>query len=119
MAIYEYLCPVCGVFEVFQRMSEAPLTKCPKCSISGRDEAVQRLISAPAFHLKGNGWYKTDYSSTSNGSASNGESSNKKTSEGVSKDLDATATKKDHVKNDLPSPSSTAESDDKSTSNTS
>ena len=73
MAIYEYLCPVCGTFEVFQKMSEAPLSVCPECAKKGTTSKVERQISAPAFHLKGGGWYKTDYASSSNGSSgSNG-----------------------------------------------
>jgi len=76
MAIYEYSCPNCGHFEVFQRMSEAPLTNCPECEKRGVLVQVKRLISAPAFHLKGSGWYKTDYASSSSSSStsSNGNS---------------------------------------------
>lgn len=57
MPIYEYECPKCGVFEVEQRISESALKVCPQC-----DAQVERIISASAFHLKGGGWYKSDYS---------------------------------------------------------
>lgn len=56
MPLYEYQCPSCGTFEVIQKFSDAALTQCPKCT-----SAVEKLISASAFHLKGAGWYITDY----------------------------------------------------------
>ena len=56
MPIYEYACKKCGEFEVTQRITEDPLKKCPSC---GRK--VTKLISQSAFHLKGSGWYATDY----------------------------------------------------------
>jgi putative FmdB family regulatory protein len=57
MPIYEYRCSKCGnVFEVLQKFSDSPLKKHEKCG--GK---VERLISASGFHLKGGGWYVTDY----------------------------------------------------------
>jgi len=56
MPIYEYNCQQCGTFEITQRISEAPLKKCPTCGAP-----VSKLISLSAFHLKGSGWYITDY----------------------------------------------------------
>lgn len=58
MPTYEYECTVCGYkFEMFQKISDKPITACPKCN--GR---VKRLISNNgSFILKGNGWYVTDY----------------------------------------------------------
>jgi putative FmdB family regulatory protein len=64
MPIYEYECTNCGkVHEVWQQMSDKPLKKCGECS--GK---LQKLISRSAFHLKGSGWYATDYSSKSTAS---------------------------------------------------
>jgi putative FmdB family regulatory protein len=58
MPIYEYQCGACGhVFDSLQKISEAPLTKCPDCGA----EALKKLVSAPAFRLKGSGWYETDF----------------------------------------------------------
>lgn len=58
MPIYEYQCGACGhQFDKLQKFSDAPLTQCPEC---GKD-TLEKLISAAAFHLKGSGWYKTDY----------------------------------------------------------
>jgi putative FmdB family regulatory protein len=57
MPLYEYECDVCGHrFELIQKFSDAPVEKCPKCG-----GTVHKLQSAPAFHLKGTGWYATDY----------------------------------------------------------
>jgi len=57
MPLYEYECDTCGHrFETIQRFSDPPLDRCPKCG-----GAVRKLQSAPAFHLKGSGWYITDY----------------------------------------------------------
>lgn len=58
MPIYEYECGSCGKErEVIQGMSEGPIRKCPAC---GRLK-LRRKISRSAFHLKGEGWYVTDY----------------------------------------------------------
>ena len=74
MPIYEYECPTCGRFEVMQKISDPALSSCPTCQGAGRNNAVQRLVSASAFHLKGSGWYKTDYSAK-NGAAKESTSS--------------------------------------------
>ena len=58
MPIYEYQCAACGhQFETLQKFSDTPFSKCPDC---GKD-ALSKLISAPAFRLKGSGWYETDF----------------------------------------------------------
>jgi putative FmdB family regulatory protein len=60
MPIYEYVCGVCGhEMEVLQKISDAPLRKCPECGKS----SLRKLISAPSFRLKGGGWYETDFKS--------------------------------------------------------
>ena len=56
MPIYEYRCRKCGEFEVTQRITDSALTRCPTCR--GK---VTKLISNTSFHLKGSGWYVTDY----------------------------------------------------------
>jgi putative FmdB family regulatory protein len=65
MPLYEYECQNCGRFEALQSFSEKPLKWCPTCSDKGTKVGVQRVVSAPAFHLKGSGWYKTDYAAPS------------------------------------------------------
>jgi putative FmdB family regulatory protein len=67
MPIYEYQCPECGRFEMLQKISDAPLAECPACLSAGRHSTVKRLVSLSAFHLKGSGWYKTDYSANNSG----------------------------------------------------
>lgn len=58
MPIYEYQCQSCGhQMEAIQSFSDAPLTKCPAC----HHKKLKKLISAPSFHLKGTGWYATDF----------------------------------------------------------
>jgi putative FmdB family regulatory protein len=57
MPVYEYECQKCNqVTEAMQKFSDAPLTQCPHCT--GK---LRKLISQSAFHLKGSGWYVTDY----------------------------------------------------------
>ena len=75
MPIYEYECPACGRFEIIQKFSDKVLKKCPQCREKGEDNPVTKAVSAAAFHLKGSGWYKTDYSSSKNASSSNEGSS--------------------------------------------
>jgi len=52
MPIYEYRCEECGDFEEMQRITDPPLSRCPKCR-----RKVRRLISNTSFQLKGSGWY--------------------------------------------------------------
>jgi putative FmdB family regulatory protein len=60
MPFYEYECPHCGYRdEVLQKISDAPLKKCPSCGKNG----LRKLMSAPVFRLKGSGWYETDFKS--------------------------------------------------------
>jgi putative FmdB family regulatory protein len=58
MPFYEYQCKNCGhELEAMQKVSDAPLKKCPHCGKS----QLTRLMSAPVFRLKGGGWYETDF----------------------------------------------------------
>ena len=58
MPIYEYECRGCGEHHEFiQKFSESPKRKCPSCG----KLRLRKLISAAAFHLKGDGWYVTDF----------------------------------------------------------
>jgi putative FmdB family regulatory protein len=60
MPFYEYQCSACEhPTEVLQKISDAPLKKCPECG----KQTLKRLISAPVFRLKGGGWYETDFKS--------------------------------------------------------
>ena len=58
MPIYEYRCAECGhELEKLQKISDAPLLDCPACG----KPALQKLVSAAGFRLKGAGWYETDF----------------------------------------------------------
>jgi putative FmdB family regulatory protein len=60
MPFYEYQCDNCGhSLEAMQKVSEAPLKKCPHCGKA----RLKKLMSAPVFRLKGGGWYETDFKS--------------------------------------------------------
>ncbi|MGA7878717.1 MAG: zinc ribbon domain-containing protein [Desulfoferrobacter sp.] len=57
MPIYEYECTKCGkVTEAMQRFSDPPLVECCECH-----GGLRKLVSMSTFHLKGSGWYTTDY----------------------------------------------------------
>jgi len=94
MPIYEYRCLDCGhQFELMQKFSDPPAETCTSCS-----GAVQKLISRSAFHLKGSGWYATDYGR--NGGAkdkeagkNDSESSETKSSETKSSETKSSETK--------------------------
>ena len=97
MPIYEYKCEKCGtVFEKRQRFSDAVLTTHPECG-----GPVHRLLSAPAFQLKGTGWYATDYAKgattsppaqTNNGDSAKSESSSKSDSAAKTESTPASST---------------------------
>ncbi len=60
MPFYEYECQACKFYtEVMQKISDAPLVKCPSCG----KRRLKKLVSAPVFRLKGGGWYETDFKS--------------------------------------------------------
>lgn len=60
MPTYEYECRKCGhAFEKFQRISDTPAKRCPKCR-----GTVRRVLGSGAGLLfKGSGFYITDYRS--------------------------------------------------------
>jgi putative FmdB family regulatory protein len=90
MPFYEYECSNCKFYtEVMQKITDAPLTKCPSCS----KKALKKLVSAPNFRLKGGGWYETDFK---------GDKENKRNLAGAEKDDSSSKTET--------SASSTAES---------
>ena len=58
MPLYEYECQACGHrFELIQRFADPPAETCASCG----GGPVLKLLSAPAVHFKGTGWYVTDY----------------------------------------------------------
>ena len=63
MPVYGYRCTNGHQFEVQQRITEPPLTKCPECGAP-----VTRVFYPVGIIFKGGGFYKTD----SRGSSSDG-----------------------------------------------
>jgi putative FmdB family regulatory protein len=58
MPIYAYKCESCGhAKDVLQKMSDPLLTVCPECG----ESAFKKQLTSAGFHLKGSGWYVTDF----------------------------------------------------------
>ena len=83
MPIYEYECTKCGnIEEALQRFSDKPLSRCRHCK--GK---LTKLVSQSTFHLKGSGWYTTDYADKPKKSAKpSKEDTQSKSSESKSSD---------------------------------
>lgn len=74
MPLYEYECSACGQrFELIQRFADLPAETCVACGKG----PVHKLLSAPAVHFKGTGWYVTDYAKKGAGAAGKAESGGK------------------------------------------
>jgi putative FmdB family regulatory protein len=80
MPIYEYRCPNGHTFEVFQSMSEDPVTACHECGAP-----VERVFHPVAVHFKGSGFYTTDYARKGAGKAAGDGGSKSDSSESSSK----------------------------------
>src|SRR2546429_9708224 len=73
MPLYEYRCDACGRrFEKIQKFSDAPLETCELCGKG----PVRKLMSSPAIHFKGSGWFITDHAKKDSSTAAEGASSN-------------------------------------------
>ncbi len=82
MPIYEYRCKNCGAeVEMWQKISDKPAKTCPEC---GR-RTLERLISASSFHLKGSGWYVTDYGKSGKAGTKRSSKESSDSSSGTSK----------------------------------
>lgn len=74
MPLYQYQCTTCGkIFELIQRFSDAPLMVHEECG--GR---LEKLVSAPALHFKGSGWYVNDYAKAAPKQATDGNTAEAK-----------------------------------------
>ena len=106
MPIYEYECRKCKAHtEAFQKVTDKPLTKCPKCG--GR---LDKRISAPAIQFKGSGWYVTDYAGKATKSDSE-TSSETKASKSEKTDKKSTKESSPAKKSDKPSATKASSSD--------
>ena len=75
MPIYEYECTKYGkTTEAIQRFSDPPLSSCSHCS-----GELHKLISMSTFHLKGSGWYVTDYAGKNQSTGANKTTESTKT----------------------------------------
>ena len=59
MPTYDYRCPNGHQFEVFQRMSDDPISECAECGA----RAERQISGGAGFLFKGEGFYITDYRS--------------------------------------------------------
>lgn len=87
MPIYPYVCTACGhEFDSLQKISDDPLKDCPECG----EPTLRKRLTAPSFHLKGTGWYETDFKNSGKKQQSdgNGKDSDAKKGEGKDKGPD-------------------------------
>lgn len=96
MPLYEYRCSKCEKkIEVIRKFSDPPLTEHEGCG-----GTLEQLLSAPAFQLKGTGWYVTDYAkagakpSSDSGGKPGGDSKDSEAKAATSKDGEAKAREK-------------------------
>jgi putative FmdB family regulatory protein len=97
MPIYEYRCRNGHLFEVFQSISDDPVTACEECGAP-----VERVFHPVAVHFKGSGFYTTDYAR---------KGSSKAASDGASKG-DGGESKGSEPKSDSGEPAKAASSSD-------
>ena len=90
MPIYEYKCPQGHVFELFQRMGEAPPAGCEVCG----DGPVERVLYPVAVHFKGSGFYSTDYGRGSRKREAGKDGDSSSSSDGTGETKPATSEKK-------------------------
>ena len=81
MPIYEYKCENGHVFDVMQKFSEDPLTKCVECGAP-----VRKVLHPVGISFKGSGFYSTDYSNKTKRETANKEDSMSSNGDSSSKD---------------------------------
>jgi putative FmdB family regulatory protein len=93
--IYEYKCDNGHVFDVMQKMADEPLTECVECGAP-----AHRVLTAPAVHFKGSGFYNTDYGKRKGGGngSSSGEGSSSSDSSSSSGSSDSGSSSKSDSK---------------------
>jgi putative FmdB family regulatory protein len=65
MPIYEFVCEACGnIVESLQKLSDPPPDACAECG--GK---MAKIMSRNSFQLKGGGWYRDLYGSSSSSTA--------------------------------------------------
>ena len=106
MPIYEYRCSTCGYEnEYLQKVSDPRLTDCPECG----KPTFNKLVSAAGFHLKGSGWYVTDFKNNGAKPKASKEAGDKKSESGDKPKSDSgdtpAAAASEPKKEDKPEPS--------------
>jgi putative FmdB family regulatory protein len=110
MPTYEYQCQTCNHrFEIWQKMTDEPLTICDECG-----EHIRRVIFPPGIVFKGTGFYKTDHGNgavaATNGSTEKGEAKPAETTTSTSsesKPAESNSNKSSKSDNKAPAPVST------------
>lgn len=94
MPIYEYQCHHCGKYcEFLQKVTDDPVRQCPHC----KKDNLEKRISPAAFHLKGSGWYATDFKSKQKSPDATSDASDKKSDDKKTKETTSETTKKSDV----------------------
>ena len=87
MPLYEYECTACHRHtEKIQKFSDPEITVCPFCG-----GELKRVISAPAFSLKGGGWYADGYGSAKPSTSEGGSAKPDAAAAPASKDAGSSA----------------------------
>lgn len=98
MPIYEYKCTLCKkTCDFLQKFSDPPATHCPHCN----QEGLERQISAPSFHLKGSGWYVTDFKNPNKPKTTDNQTSETKEHSGEQKSSDQNQSANTQEKNSV------------------
>lgn len=102
MPIYEYRCAECGFQKEFlQRVSDKPLKDCPECG----KPALDKLVTAAGFQLKGTGWYVTDFRGNGSKPAAKADKADSKQDSKQQDNKSATAQDNNSAKADRPADS--------------
>src|SRR4030088_342805 len=89
MPTYGYRCSKCGhQFEIIQRITEEPLTTCPKCQ--GK---LSKILYPVGISFKGSGFYTTDYKAS-------GKDAEKSSSNGVAPSKEGSSESKPETKSE-------------------
>jgi putative FmdB family regulatory protein len=107
--IYEYKCDNGHVFDVLQKMTDESLTECVECGAP-----AHRVLTAPAVHFKGSGFYNTDYGKRKGGG--NGSSGGEGSSESKSSDSSSSSDSGSSSKSDSKAASTSSSSSSSSSS---
>jgi len=113
MPIYEYRCTSCGFQkEYLKKITDPVMTVCPECD----KETFSKMLTAAGFHLKGSGWYATDFKNPKPAAKSGGkDKSDAKTDAKTDAKPDAKSDAKPDAKSDAkPDAKSGAKTDTKS-----